>query len=78
MLVNKWLFIAIIVAIGVLTLGTLAGFEYYTGGNAAKLAQANEQTKHNKVRRVRDAKIAKSIPVDGDAVDGFLLSHTGK
>lgn len=53
-------------------------YEHYTGGEAAKLAQANAQIKLDKKVRNRDAKIAKSVPVSGDAVDGFLLSHTSK
>lgn len=78
LLANKWVFIAIIVGLGCLTLGGLLVYEHYTGGEAAKLAQANAQIKLDKKVRNRDAKIAKSVPVSGDAVDGFLLSHTSK
>lgn len=75
---SKMGWIAIIVVAGIIALGGLLGFEYYTGGNAAKLAQANAQIKHDKKVRDRDAKIAKSVPVSGDAVDKFLLAHTSK
>lgn len=75
---NKWMFIAIIVGIGCVSLGGLLAYEHWSGGTAAKLAQANAQIKHDKKVRNTDAKIAKSVPVSGDAVDQFLLSHTGK
>lgn len=78
LLANKWLFIAVIVGIGCLSLGGLLAYEHYTGGEAAKLAQANAQIKHDVKVRDKDAKIAKGVPVSGDAVDKFLLSHTSK
>lgn len=75
---NKWAFIAIVVGIGCLTFGGLLVYEHWSGGAAARLAQATAQIKHDKKVRNADAKIAKSVPVSGDAVDQFLLSHTGK
>lgn len=75
---SKMGWIAIIVATGVVTLAGLLGFEYYNGGNAARLAQRIAQDKHDKEVRDRDAKIAKTIPAGGTALDIFLLSHTSK
>lgn len=75
---NKWVCIAIIVATGCLSLGGLLAYEHWSGGTAAKLQQANAQIKLDKRTRNKDAKIVKTVPRSGDAVDSFLLSHTGK
>lgn len=76
--VNKWAFIAVIVAIGCLSLGGLLIFERIAGGTSEKLRQANAQIKHDKKVRDNDARIAKSVPLSGDALDQFLLTHTSK
>lgn len=53
---------------------------YYLGGKNASGKQAIAQIKFEKKIRKTDAKIAKGVPINGDdaAIDGFLLSHTGK
>ncbi len=78
MLLNKWAYIVIIVVVGILALGAWGWSEYHAGASGAKLKQATETIKLNKKLRSSDAKIAKSVPVNGDdkSIDEFLLAHT--
>ncbi len=80
LLLNKWTYIVIIVIAGITALGAWGYSEYRAGGTGEKLKVATATIKLNKTLKAKDAKIVKSVPLNGDdaAIDSFLLSHTSK
>lgn len=70
--------IAIIIVV-LIAIGSLIG-AYYKGASDSSGKQAIAQLNHNKKVKNNDAKIAKSVPYNGNgfAVDNFLLTHTSE